>query len=228
VKVVIIGAGRSGTELAARLMRDKHAVTLVDRDEPSCRRAFEQFGIATMVGDGTDPTILAEAGADRADVLVALLRRDADNLAIALLGRQMGAGRVLARMRDNGYEQVYRGGGVEEIVSEVDILVSALHIAALHPKVRGSMRLGGGQSIAFEVPIPLSAAAAGKTVRELAADARFPKGAVFAGVTDQEGIMRGPRGDSVVLAEGSVILVASESVIDDVTDLLTRPSSAPR
>lgn len=222
MKVVVIGAGRSGTGLAARLVKDKHAVTLVDRDEASCKRAFEQFGIATLVGDGTDPAILSEAGADRADVLVALLRHDADNLAIALLGREMGARRVMARMRDSGYAKVYRAAGVEEIVSEVDILVSALHIAALHPRVRGSMRLGGGESVAFEVVVPESAAAAGKTVRELASHAAFPAGAVFAGVTDERGTMIGPRGDSVILPRGSVIVVAPESAIDDVTELLTK------
>jgi trk system potassium uptake protein TrkA len=222
VKVVVIGAGRSGTGLAARLAKDGHSVTLVDRDERACQRAFEQFGIATLPGDGTDPAILSEAGADRADVLVALLRHDADNLAIALLGREMGAKRVMARMRDNGYARVYRAAGVEEIVSEVDILVSALHIAALHPRVRGSMRLGGGESVAFEVLVPDHAAASGKTVKEVAGDPDFPQGAVFAGVTDAHGTMVGPRGDSMIRPGGSVIVVAPESAIDEVTELLTR------
>src|SRR6185436_12337916 len=122
-------------------------VTLIDRDEAVCKRAFEQFGLATLAGDGTDPEILRAAEVEHADVVAALLRRDADNLAIALLAREMGVGRVMVRMRDAAYRAVYEAAGAHEIVSEIDVLVSALMTAVEHPLVTRSMMLGSGDSV---------------------------------------------------------------------------------
>lgn len=221
MKVVVIGGGRSGTNLAARLVQDKHKVTLIDRDEAVAQKAFEQFGLATLTGDGTDPRVLREAEADRADVLAALLRRDADNLAIALLARDMGAKRVMVRMRDVAYRGVYKAAGVQEVLSEVDVLVGALMTAVEHPQVTRSMVLGGGESVAFEIVVPSLARAAGKTVRELAADPGFPRGCAFAGIGDSEGRITAPRGDSTVRGACSVILVASQEHIEDVAAFLT-------
>jgi trk system potassium uptake protein TrkA len=221
MKIVVVGAGRSGTNLSARLSRSGHEVALIDRDEGVAKRAFEQFGLATLTGDGTDPEVLRTAEVDRADVVAALLRRDADNLAIALLAKEMGARRVMVRMRDGAYRGVYEAAGADEIVSEVDVLVGALMTTVEHPLVSRSMVLGSGESVAFELIVPEDARSAGKTVRELAADAAFPRGCVFAGVGDERGRITGPRGDSVVLGGRSVILVSDRNDIGEAVAFLT-------
>ena len=209
MRVVVVGGGRSGATLAARLLAQGHSVTLVDRDETVTRRAFETYGLATLVGDGTDPGVLRDAEVDRADVLAALLRRDADNLAIALLARDLGARRVMVRMRDVAYRGVYQAAGVGEVVSEVDILVGALLTAVEHPHVSRSMVLGReGDSVAFEVTVPENSAHAGRTVRDLATHADFPRSCVFAGVSDSSGRVIAPRGDTVLHGGGSAILVS--------------------
>jgi trk system potassium uptake protein TrkA len=222
MKVVVVGGGRSGTNLAARLSRAGHTVTLIDRDESVSKRAFEQFGLATLTGDGTDPGILREAEVDRAEVLAALLRRDADNLAIALLARDLGTQRVMVRMRDAAYRSVYRAAGVQEVLSEVDVLVGALMTAVEHPQVSRSMVLGSGESVAFEVVIPEAAEVAGQTVRDLASHPDFPRGCVFAGVGDPNGRIVAPRGNSTVLGGTSVILVAQREEIGQAAAFLTR------
>jgi trk system potassium uptake protein TrkA len=213
MRVVVVGGGRSGTNLSAQLSRAGHSVTLIDRDEAVAARAFEQFGIATLTGDATGADVLREANVERADVLAALLRRDADNLAIALLAREMGAKRVMVRMRDGAYRAVYQSAGVEEVLSEIDVLVGALMNAVEHPQIRRSMVLGRGDSVAFELPIPDGAAIAGKTVKEIAGDPRFPRSCVFAGIGGADGVITAPRGDSVIRGGASVILVAHEKDI---------------
>ncbi len=221
MKVVVVGGGRAGTTLAARLSRAGHKVTLIDRDEAVTRRAFEQSGLATLSGDGTEPAILREAEVDRADVVAALLRRDADNLAIALLARELGAKRVMVRMRDTAYKGVYDAASVEEVFSEVDVLVGALLTAVEHPVVRRSMILGSGESVAFEVIVPEGAAVAGRSVRDLANDAAFPASCVFVGIGDREGSIAPARGDSVVQAAAPVILVARRDEIGAAAAYLT-------
>jgi trk system potassium uptake protein len=228
MKIVVVGGGRSGTNLSARLARSGHQVTLIDRDEAVARKAFEQFGLATLTGDGTDPGVLREAEVDRAEVLAALLRRDADNLAVALLAREMGAQRIMVRMRDAAYRGVYKAAGVQEVLSEVDVLVGALMTAVEHPKVSHSMVLGGGESLVFEVIIPIEANVAGKTVRELATDPAFPRGCAFAAVADETGHVTAPRGDSIVRGGSSVSLVSAEKEIGAAVAFLTAVDGGKR
>ena len=87
MKIVIVGAGRAGLEVATHLTRIGHAVTIIDSDEAVTRRASEQHGLVALSGDATIAAVLEEADVARAEVVVAMLRRDADNLAVALLAR---------------------------------------------------------------------------------------------------------------------------------------------
>ena len=90
MKIVIVGAGRAGLEVAMHLTRIGHAVTIIDSDEAVTRRASEQHGLVALSGDATIAAVLEEADIAQSDVVVAMLRRDADNLAVALLARAAG------------------------------------------------------------------------------------------------------------------------------------------
>jgi trk system potassium uptake protein len=208
MRIVIVGAGLAGTNLASELGNAGHAVTLVDRDSAIAARGFVEHGLATIVGDGTDPRVLREADVGRADVVAAMLRRDADNLAVASIARNAGARRILARLRDPAYRAVYASAGIDQVFGEVETMVGALTIAIEHPRVRHSMVLGSGDSIAFEIEVPPRATNAGKTVRDMGAHADFPRGAVIAGIATPDGQVQVPRGDAVVRGGDIVLLVA--------------------
>ena len=83
MRIVIVGAGRAGLEVAIHLTRTGHAVTIIDNDERVTRRASEQYGVVALSGDATIAAVLDEANIRQSDVVVAMLRRDADNLAHA-------------------------------------------------------------------------------------------------------------------------------------------------
>src|SRR5687768_8661519 len=118
MRVLIAGAGRAGLAVAVHLRNADHQVTVLDRDGAMTSRAFESHGLVSLVGDATDASVLRSAEVDRADVVVAMLRRDADNLAVALLARAAKVKRVMVRMRDSEYRQVYEAAGITGILSE--------------------------------------------------------------------------------------------------------------
>ena len=121
MRIVIVGAGRAGLEVATHLTRSGHSVTIIDNDDAVTRRASEQHGLVALSGDATIAAVLEEADIARSDVVVAMLRRDADNLAVALLARAAGVERVMVRMRDNAYRPVYAAAGIERVLSETAI-----------------------------------------------------------------------------------------------------------
>ena len=213
MKILIIGAGRAGLEVATHLTRIGHAVTIVDNDDAVTRRASEQHGLVALSGDATNASVLEEADVRQSDVVVAMLRRDADNLAVALLARAAGVHRVMVRMRDNAYRQVYASAGIHHVLSETDLITGSIATAIEHEAIRHAMLLGDGSAMAFELTVPPGSVAAGKTIMEVAALPGFPSTSVFAAIYQVDGSVEAPRGSSVVHA-GTTVLVVSRA--DDV------------
>lgn len=207
MRIVIAGAGRGGLSLAVHLQDVGHVVTIVDHDSHVARRAFDEHGITSLTGDATDAGILSQTDPARADVLLAMLHRDADNLAVASLARVLGARRVMVRMRDPAYRAVYDAAGVHQILSETEILVGALATAIEYEAVGHSMALGAGEAIAVELVVPRNAALVGRTLSDAAEDPRFPRSCVIAGMT-AEGRVQAPRGASVFEAGMQILVVA--------------------
>lgn len=207
MRIVIAGAGRGGLSLAVYLQARGHAVSILERDATIARRAAEAHGIVALEGDATDAAVLREAEPQRADVTLAMLHRDADNLAVASLARALGAARVMVRMRDPEYRPLYLAAGVQQILSETEVLVGALATAIEYESVRHSMVLGRGESIAVEIVVPDGAAVVGRAVSDVAADAGFPRSCVIAGMT-LDGEVKAPRG-ATVIERGTELLVVS-------------------
>jgi trk system potassium uptake protein TrkA len=221
MRVFIAGAGQAGVGVAVQLASLGHDVSIIDRDAALSGRAFEDHGIAAHVGDATDAALLKEADVGRADVVVAMLVRDADNLAVALLARELGARRVMVRMRDIDYRGAYMRAGVNRILSETELVVGAMAMSIEHASVQHAMLLGSGDSVAFELTVQNNAAVAGKTVSEIASDPAFPRSCVFGGLFDAKG-MESPRGASVIGGEKTVLLVSRREEMRAVVEYFER------
>ncbi len=226
MRIVIVGAGRAGLEVATHLTRIGHAVTIVDSDESVVRRASQQLGLVTLVGDATIAAVLEEADIAQSDVVVAMLRRDADNLAVALLARAAGVERVMVRMRDNAYRPVYAAAGIDRVLSETDLITGSIATAIEHDAIRHAMLLGDGSAIAFEITLPEGSAAAGHTIMALAALPGFPSSCVVAAVYQADGSVEAPRGSSVIQAGTTVLLVSRATEVAQAVKLLTEPAPA--
>jgi trk system potassium uptake protein TrkA len=212
MKNVIAGAGRGGLNLAIHLQARGHGVVVLERDPMVVQHASETHGIVMLVGDATDASVLKQAEPERADAVLAMLHRDADNLGCGLLARALGAKRVIVRMRDPAYRRVFEAANITEILSETEILVGALAIAIEFEAVRHSMVLGSGETIAFEMTIPEGAAVVGRAVSEIA----LPSSCVVAGMS-HEGRLQAPRGASTFEAGMDVLLVAAR---DDLASVI--------
>jgi trk system potassium uptake protein TrkA len=113
----------------------------------------------------------------------------------------------MVRMRDPHYRPVYEAAGVQQILSETEVLVGALATAIEFDAVRHSMVLGSGEAIAVELLVPGNAQVVGRSVSDVASDDGFPRSCVIAGMA-LEGAVQAPRGATIIEA-GSQLLVVS-------------------
>ena len=225
MKIVIVGAGRAGLEVALHLTKIGHTVTVLDQDERVTRRASEQYGLVALSGDATVAAVLEEADIAQSDVVVAMLRRDSDNLAVALLARASGVERVMVRMRDNAYRSIYAAAGIDRVLSETDLITGSVATAIEHEAIRHAMLLGNGNAMAFEITVPVGSPVDGLTVMESVKLAGFPASCVFAALYRADGGVEAARGLAVVHAGTTVLLVSRTDDVGKVVHLLTRASS---
>ena len=220
MRILIAGAGRAGLSVAGYLTTAGHLVTVIDRDPLVCARVKDQLGIVALAGDAADSAILTEAEVRHAEAVVAMLHRDADNLAVASLAKAAQVPRVMVRMRDPEYRPVYLAAGVTRILSETEIFIGSLAAAIEHEAVLHAMLLGNGESVAFEIMIPDTSRVVGKSVMEIAAMPEFPKSCVFAGLYSPDGSVQGPRGASIIKGGMTVLIVALRNEVRPTLALL--------
>ncbi|MCS7202823.1 MAG: Trk system potassium transporter TrkA [Thermodesulfovibrio sp.] len=104
MRVIIVGAGEVGYQVAKFLAYEGVDVVIIDRDEDKLRRIADELDIATIVAEGSDPSAFKEAGADNADLLIAVTNSDETNMIACLLGKAMfNIKRKIARIRNPDY-----------------------------------------------------------------------------------------------------------------------------
>lgn len=104
MRVIIVGAGEVGYQIAKFLTYEGVDVVIIDRDGSKLRRISEELDIATIEAEGSDPSAFKEAGADKADLLLAVTNSDETNMIACLIGKAMfNIKRKIARIRNPDY-----------------------------------------------------------------------------------------------------------------------------
>jgi trk system potassium uptake protein TrkA len=130
MRVIIIGCGRVGARVATELDRRGENVTIIDTTARAFSRLPQAFKGETVRGNGTDEDVMRGAGADQADLVMALTEGDNRNALAAQLAKHgFGVPRVIAKINDPLRSEAYRALGLETICRTV-ILGDALVTAA--------------------------------------------------------------------------------------------------
>jgi len=116
MKIVIMGSGRVGAQLAALLDAEGHQVTVLDTDAYSFRRLPADFGGTALVGNGLDQVSLIKAGIEEADVFVAVTQGDNRNVMAAQIAQHIfNVPKVICRIYDPLRQELYQTLGIEAI-----------------------------------------------------------------------------------------------------------------
>ncbi|MEE8598318.1 MAG: TrkA family potassium uptake protein [Dehalococcoidales bacterium] len=114
MKVVIMGCGRTGAQLAGLLDADQHQVTILDTDTYSFRRLPPDFGGTALLGNGLDEESLKKAGIEEADAFVALTQGDNRNVMAAQIAKHIfNVPKVICRIYDPIRRELYNTLGIE-------------------------------------------------------------------------------------------------------------------
>jgi trk system potassium uptake protein TrkA len=116
MKVIIVGCGRVGAVLAEYFDKAGHEVVILDRSTSTFDKLPSTFRGSAVRGDGTDEDVLRRAGAQDADLFLALTEGDNRNVMAAQLATEaLGARRVLAKVNDPVRAAAYADLGLATI-----------------------------------------------------------------------------------------------------------------
>lgn len=128
MNIIIVGGGDIGFSLARTLLANKHHVTIIERRAERCSELVKELSAAVISDDGVSLRAFEDADAEEADVVVALMGRDEDNLiACQLASYHFGVPHTIARVTSSQNKELFKKlGGVSATVCTTSIISSII------------------------------------------------------------------------------------------------------
>lgn len=173
MRIVIVGAGQVGANLAERLVSDNHDITLVDTNRERLAHLQDRLDLQTVVGNAAHPSVLANAGLDDADVLIAVARSDQTNLVACKMAHSLfNVPTRIARLRDPGFSNY--GDLLSRVNFAVDYALCPEQIITDHlarlvdfPEALQVLNFAGGQLALVGVRAHSGSPLVGRPIKEM-------------------------------------------------------------
>ena len=131
--VIIVGAGKVGSEMSRWLIEADQEITVIDRIPGRCADIEEELGSVAVTGDATESEVLRGAGAIRADVVIATGSVDEENLVICQMAKHLfNVERVMSIVSISEHVDLFNRLGID-----VTVDITAIQVTELQRGVRG-------------------------------------------------------------------------------------------
>ncbi len=166
--IIIVGGGVVGYHLCRALLDEGHEVLVIEKDAKKCERLLDELGSVCIRGDGCETATLAEAGASRADLLIATTNEDEDNLVACQVAKhKFNVPRTIARVNNPKNERLFKKLGIDCPISITNILLEHIEEEIpTHPLIH-LLTLPRENLEIVEIKIPQGSRAVGKPLKEI-------------------------------------------------------------
>src|SRR6056297_63007 len=180
-RIVIVGGGNVGLAVAQALEKRKDRVRtkVIERDRRAAERAAEVLERTIVLhGDGLDTALLAEAGIDRADAMLALTDDDKTNMLAAVRAKSEGCPMAVALINDPTLVPLMGPLGIDAYINPRATTVSSILRHIRHGRVREVYSIGDAEAEVIEAEVLSTSPMAGQRL----ADIDFPEGVLVGAV----------------------------------------------
>lgn len=222
MNILIAGGGIVGRNITKALSKD-HNVIVIERDQDLCEKIYSKYGAIAIQGDATNINILREAGIDKIDYALGVMRYDSENLLFSLLCKNFGLKNIYVRMRDPEYRDAYEIAGATNIASAVDMMTKKFILDIQNPDIRRVVSLRNGRAEVSIVTIPKKSSVINVEIKDIASLKNFPEDCIIAGIFDVEkDEFVVPRGHTRIQAGNQVFLVGTSDSVRKAFKVLSK------
>lgn len=215
---VIVGAGRVGVPLARWLVSAGHEVAVVDEDRARCSTLDESLGAVSVPGDGTDAGVLARAGTNRADVLIATTRADDINLVACQLAKhRFGVAKTISVVNNGEHKGLFGMLGIDVNVDVAELVLGRIQEGLTSREMSHLMPASGGDGRSLlAIKIPGDTGVEGRKLKDMP----LPEGTLIPLVIRNNGVMSIPGENTLINAGDEVVAVATPQTEEELRDIL--------
>jgi len=218
--IIVVGGGKVGYYLAKTLLGGGHEVLIIEKDKRKCDIISTELGGVVQRGDGTDSTVMEEAGMNRADLAVAVTGDDEDNLMICQMAKKkFDVKRTIARINNPKNEHIFKVLGIDHTVSVTDLILAQVEREMPAHSLIHLLTLREVGASFVEAKVPEDSPVVGRAVKDLG----IPDDCVIPLIIRQRaGIV--PHGETILAAGDEVIAVTTmehEDVLERVFSGMT-------
>ncbi|MBA1191574.1 Trk system potassium transporter TrkA [Pseudomonas entomophila] len=226
MKIIILGAGQVGGTLAEHLASEANDITVVDTDGERLRDLGDRLDIRTVQGRGSLPTVLRQAGADDADMLVAVTNSDETNMVACQVAYTLfHTPTKIARVRESSYltrKELFDNEAipVDVLISPEQVVTNYIRRLIEHPGALQVIDFAKGKAQLVAVKAYYGGPLVGQQLRQIRAHMPNVDTRVAAIFRRDRPIK--PQGDTVIEADDEVFFIAARHDIRAVMGELRR------
>ena len=167
--VLVVGGGKVGYYLTRELIQSNHEVVLMEKDRARANQIADEIGSIVIPHDGCEGKYLAEAGANRADIVAAVTGDDEDNLVICQMAKHhFDVPRTIARVNNPANEALFKHLGVDELISPTRMILGSIEQDIPVNELLHLAALGKGELELIEAHLAPGSPAVGRAPKDLA------------------------------------------------------------
>lgn len=199
MRVIIIGLGGIGQNLARIAVSQKHNVVVIDNNSKKCSDIVTKYDLISVNGDATSATILDEAGITEADVIISTTSSDAVNLMVMLQARDKGVKNLRTIVNEPEHAEIFLKEGITIHKNPDAIVAEDIYNNLLRPGINDSVTLGAGKAEIVDIIIKEGTKAAGKAIKDI-------------GLPSNVLIIAIERGDEVIIPDNNTVILPGDSI----------------
>ncbi|MBU0468665.1 MAG: Trk system potassium transporter TrkA [Candidatus Omnitrophica bacterium] len=171
MRIIIIGAGRIGLNLAKSLVKENHEVYIIEANEDIARKVDEKLDAKVVFGSGADPDTLRKVQVQSADLVIAVTHSDETNMIVCSLADFFGAKRQVARVRNTALSRELGASGfehfnIDEIINPEEVAAHAIVKAICSPGTREVGDFAEGSILLRGFDLPAKSPLAGSKISD--------------------------------------------------------------
>jgi trk system potassium uptake protein TrkA len=222
IKIVIAGAGDMGYHLAEHLSYDNKDIILIDTDKDILDNVSALLYVLTILGDSTSLEVLKSANVKDAHMVMAVTTSEKTNIVTASLAKQLGANRVLARVRTHDYlspenDKYFKNIGIDNIISPTMLGSAEIYRMIKNSSFSDVFEFEQGKLNVVGITLDQYSSLVNKKISETSS-LLFEDIRIIAIVRDQLTII--PKGNTIIRNNDHVFFISNKKNVESIIAIL--------
>ena len=222
MKIVISGVGEMGSHLARMLSGSGHEITVIDSDQKLLNEVDNLADLITIEGDTTTFAVLRKAGVRRCDLFIAVNHDENQNILAAMMAKQLGAKKSIARIDNNEYlepnnKEMFIDMGIDYLFYPEQVAAKEVANLLGYTTTSDYVDFSGGLLSLVVFRLEPTSPLIGRKLLDLAVDGSIAEFRVVAITRGLQTII--PRGQDEFFEGDMVYIIARKDVVKGVSEL---------